>query len=383
MMVEDTDGPGSLRGLSAFAQGGASRLYLRPLGLGDHAFGPGSRPLAGGPLRFDRAEVILRRGDDARRAVAALTEIESWSLSHGLADAFEMRHAALCAPRILPGREPDSRDPAPLVMGIINVTPDSFSDGGDFYDAGLAIDHGLGLIEQGAEILDVGGESTRPGAEPVTPEEEVKRVLPVVEALAAAGATVSIDTRHADVMRAALAAGAAIINDVTALTDDPDSMSVVAESGAPVILMHMKGEPRSMQAAPDYADAPLDVYDYLAGRIEACVAAGIARHQITVDPGIGFGKTVDHNAEILRHTALFHGLGCPILIGVSRKSFIGVLSRGEPAKDRLGGSLAAGLVALSQGAQMLRMHDIAQTHQAVKVWRAVTANRLENDVIEA
>jgi len=164
---------------------------------------------------------------------------------------------------------------------------------------------------------------------------------------------------------------------------DPDSVAVAVETGAPVILMHMQGEPRTMQAAPDYADAPLDVYDHLARRIEACVAAGVARDRITVDPGIGFGKTVDHNAEILRHTALFHGLGCPLLIGVSRKSFIGVLSRGEPAKDRLGGSLAAGLVALSQGAQMLRMHDVAQTRQAVKVWRTVTANRLENDVIDA
>ncbi len=381
-MVDEPDGPGSLRGLSAFAEVGPARLYLRPLGLGDDSFGPDSRLLAGGPLRFDRAEVILRREDRSERAVATLPEIGSWCRSHDLAPAFEERLAAVCAPRTLPGREPQSRDPAPLVMGIINVTPDSFSDGGDFYDAGLAIEHGLGLIDQGAEILDVGGESTRPGAEPVSPEEQIRRVIPVVEALTAAGATVSIDTRHAAVMRAALDVGATIINDVTALTGDPDSLAVVVESRAPVVLMHMKGEPHSMQAAPGYADAPLDVYDYLAQRVEACVAAGISRDRITVDPGIGFGKTVDHNAEILRHTALFHGLGCPILIGVSRKSFIGVLSRGEPAKERLGGSLAAGLVALSQGAQMLRMHDIAQTRQAVKVWRAVTANRLENDAID-
>ncbi len=382
-MVDDTDGPGSLRGLSAFAQAGAARLYLRPLGLGDDAFGSTSRLLAGGPLRFDRAELILRRDDGTVRAAAGLPELDAWCRSNGLAGQFDERLAAVCAPRVLPGRDPASPDPAPSVMGIINVTPDSFSDGGDFYDASLAIDHGLGLMEQGAEILDIGGESTRPGADPVTVEEELQRVLPVVEALAAAGATVSIDTRHAAVMRAALDAGARIINDVTALTGDPDSMAAVAESGAPVILMHMQGEPRTMQAAPDYQDAPLDVYDHLAGRIEACVAAGIARDRITVDPGIGFGKTVDHNAEILRHTALFHGLGCPLLIGVSRKSFIGVLSAGEPAKERLAGSLAAGLVALSQGAQMLRMHDVAQTRQAVKVWRNVTANRLEKDVIEA
>ncbi len=382
-MVDEPDGPGSLRGLSAFAQAGPARLYLRPLGLGDDLVDSARRLLAGGPLSFDRAELILRRGDDTARAAAALPDIDSWCGANGLAEAFEERLAALCADRTLPGHDPASRDSAPCVMGIINVTPDSFSDGGDFYDASLAIEHGRALIEQGADILDVGGESTRPGADPVSPEEEMRRVLPVIETLAAEGAVVSIDTRHAAVMRAALAAGASIINDVTALTGDPDSLSVAVESQAPVILMHMQGEPRTMQAAPDYVDAPLDVYDHLALRIEACVAAGIARDRITVDPGIGFGKTVDHNAEILRHTALFHGLGCPLLIGVSRKSFIGVLSRGEPAKERLGGSLAAGLVALSQGAQMLRMHDIAQTRQAVRVWRAVTANRLENDVIEA
>ena len=382
-MVDEPDGPGSLRGLSAFAQGGPARLYLRPLGLGDDAFGADCRLLAGGPLQFDRAELILRRRDDTARAAAALPELEAWSRSNGFAEAYGERLAALCADRILPGRDSERRDPAPSVMGIINVTPDSFSDGGDFFDESLAIDHGLALMAQGAEILDVGGESTRPGADPVTAEEEMGRVLPVVEALARAGAVVSIDTRHAAVMRAALSAGASIINDVTALTGDPESLAVAVESGAPVILMHMKGEPRTMQAAPDYRDAPLDVYDYLDGRIAACIAAGIPRERITVDPGIGFGKTVDHNAEILRHTALFHGLGCPLLIGVSRKSFIGVLSQGEPAKERLAGSLAAGLVALSQGAQMLRMHDIPQTRQAVSVWRAVTANRLEKDVIEA
>ncbi len=381
-MVDDTDGPGSLRGLSAWGRRGSARLYLRPLGLGDDVFAPAGELLAGGPLQFDRAELILRRGDDCVRAAAMLADIAAWCRTSGFAKQYDERLAAIGAQRALPGRDPAAHDPAPSVMGIINVTPDSFSDGGDYLEAGRAIEHGLAMREQGADILDVGGESTRPGAEPVGPEAEMARVLPVVEGLAAAGATVSIDTRHAAVMRAALAAGAAIINDVTALTGDPGSLAVAVESRAPVILMHMKGEPRTMQAAPDYVNVALDVYDYLAGRIEICVAAGVDRSRITVDPGIGFGKSVAHNADILRNTALFHGLGCPILIGVSRKSFIGVLSRGEPAKERLGGSLAAGLVALSQGAQMLRMHDIAETRQAVEVWHAVTAHRLENDAID-
>lgn len=380
-MVDDTEGPGTLRGLSAWAGRGPARLYLRPLGLSDGIWGPDARPLAGGKLRFDRAELILRRPDGAMRAAAQLADIAEWCRSSGHADAYEACLSAICARRTVPGRTPAADDPAPVIMGIINVTPDSFSDGGDFFDARRAIDHGLGMLEQGADILDVGGESTRPGADPVSPDEEIGRVLPVVEALAAAGATVSIDTRHASVMRAALAAGAGIINDVTALSGDPGSLAAAAESDAPVVLMHMRGEPRTMQVAPDYDDAPLDVCDHLARRIETCVAAGIVRERITVDPGIGFGKTVDHNAGILRNLAVFHGLGCPLLVGASRKSFIGALSRGEPAKDRLAGSLAAGLSALSQGAQMLRVHDVAETRQAVAVWRAATSHRLENDVI--
>ncbi len=368
-MVDDIEGPGSLRGLSTWALRGSARLYLRPLGLGSWT---GGGLLAGGPLRFDRAEIILRRQDGCMRAVASMADITDWCRANGYADACDESLTAISARRMVPGRDPASDDRSPMIMGIINVTPDSFSDGGDFFDFRRAIDHGLAMLELGADILDVGGESTRPGAEPVSPDAEIGRVLPVVEALAAVGATVSIDTRHSAVMRAAVAAGAAIINDVTALTGDPGSLAAAAESEAPVILMHMRGEPQTMQAAPDYDDAALDVYDYLAGRIDACLAAGIVRDRITVDPGIGFGKTVDHNADILRHVALFHGLGCPLLIGVSRKSFIGKLSRNEPAKDRLGGSLAAGLAAVSQGAQMLRVHDVAETRQALAVWGAVT-----------
>ena len=260
----------------------------------------------------------------------------------------------------------------PRVMGVINVTPDSFSDGGDFADAGTAIAAGHAMCAAGADILDVGGESTRPGSDPVTPDAERARVLPVIEALAAAGATVSIDSRRAAVMRAALAAGAAVVNDVSALSADPDSPAVVAAAGAPVVLMHMLGEPKTMQRDPVYVDAPLDVYDTLEARIAACEAAGIPRQRIAVDPGIGFGKTLDHNLAILRDIGIFHGLGCALLLGVSRKSFITLIAGEAAPKERLPGSLAAALAGLDRGVQIVRVHDVAETVQALAVWRAIT-----------
>ena len=217
----------------------------------------------------------------------------------------------------------------PCLMGIINVTPDSFSDGGRHLDPGAAIAHGLALREAGAEILDVGGELTRPGASPVSPDEEARRVLPVVRGLAERGIVVSIDSRHAAVMAAAVESGASILNDVTALTGDPQSLRIAAGTGAAIVLMHMQGEPQSMQSAPAYAFAPLDVYDFLADRLAACQAAGIAADRLCVDPGIGFGKTVDHNLQILAHLGLLQGLGVPVLLGVSRKRFIATLSQGE------------------------------------------------------
>ncbi|MEE8271346.1 MAG: dihydropteroate synthase [Alphaproteobacteria bacterium] len=311
----------------------------------------------------------MRRAGEVARAIATIDEIQAWAAAAGLTAAVDARLDALGRAR--PPLTPATDDRDPQIMGVVNVTPDSFSDGGDFLDPDRAIAHGLALKAAGADILDVGGESTRPGAAPVGRDEELRRVLPVVAALAEAGAVVSIDSRHAVVMRAALSAGAAILNDVTALDGDPDSLGVAADSGVPVVLMHMRGDPRTMQAAPRYDDAPLDVYDFLAGRLVACAAAGIDPARIVVDPGIGFGKTVDHNVAILRHAALFHGLGCRVLVGVSRKSFIARLSGGEPAKQRLGGSLAAGLAALDRGAQILRAHDVAQTRQAVAVWRAL------------
>lgn len=259
-------------------------------------------------------------------------------------------------------------------MGILNVTADSFSDGGQFLDRDAAIARGLELQRIGVDIVDVGGESTRPGAQPVSLEEERARVLPVVKALAKAGAIVSVDTRHPAIMREAVAAGAAIINDVTALEGDPHSLATAAECGVPVILMHMQGEPQTMQVNPRYDSAALDIYDYLTRRLEACATAGIDPSRVVVDPGIGFGKTLAHNLQLFEQLALFQGLGCAVLLGASRKSFISKLHPGATApKQRLAGSLAAALFGLQRGVQILRVHDVAETSQAVAVWQAASA----------
>lgn len=260
----------------------------------------------------------------------------------------------------------------PRLMGIVNVTPDSFSDGGAFASAGAAVDHALRLEGEGADILDVGGESTRPGAQPVTVEEELGRVIPVIEGLAGrTKALISIDTRKAEVMRRALAAGAHIINDVAALAYEPECLEVAAASSAPVVLMHAQGDPRTMQAAPHYDDCLLDVYDWLEARIAACEAAGIARARLIIDPGIGFGKTLAHNLELLAGLTLLHGLGVPVLLGASRKSSIGMLSGVKDAHERVAGSIAAALHGVSQGVQILRVHDVAETRQALNVWEAM------------
>jgi dihydropteroate synthase len=259
----------------------------------------------------------------------------------------------------------------PHLMGIVNVTPDSFSDGGDAYRAEAAIARGLSLAEEGADIIDVGGESTRPGAAPVAPQEEIGRILPVVRALARQGLKVSIDTRHAVVMRAALDAGAAIINDVTGLSGDPDSLAIAAASKAPVVLMHMRGQPRTMQEEARYAHLLLDVHDELAARVAACLDAGILAENICIDPGIGFAKTQAQNAPLIAHLALLHSMGLPILAGVSRKGFIGLLSGVTDPKARMPGSIAAGLACLDKGVQILRVHDVAATAQAVAVWRGL------------
>lgn len=253
-------------------------------------------------------------------------------------------------------------------MGIVNVTPDSFSDGGRGGDPVAAAE---AMAAAGASIVDLGGESTRPRAAEVSEAEELARVAPVLARLSDAGLTLSIDTRKAAVMAAALDAGAAMVNDVSALTHDPAALALVAARGCPVVLMHAQGSPPTMQDAPHYDDVLCDVFDWLDARIAACVAAGIDRSRIVADPGIGFGKTLDHNLALLRGVALFHGLGVPVLLGASRKKLIGTLSSDAPVAERLGGSLALALHGLSRGVQIVRVHDVAATVQAARVWSAV------------
>lgn len=267
--------------------------------------------------------------------------------------------------------EPDLNGDAPILMGIVNVTPDSFSDGGLYLDTKKAIEHGLRLVEEGAHILDIGGESTRPGAAPVSVAEEQARILPVIHGLKQSGAFISVDTRHAATMRAALNAGVGMINDVTALTHDPDSLGLVASSGVLVCLMHMKGQPQTMQAAPFYDDIFQDVFDYLQGRIEACLSAGMARNRIVVDPGIGFGKNLEHNLTLLNRLADFRSLNVPLLLGASRKRFIEMILSDASADRRLPGSLAAVLAAYQQGVRAFRVHDVAETVQALAVFRKI------------
>lgn len=256
-------------------------------------------------------------------------------------------------------------------MGIVNVTPDSFFDGGRHADHERGIAHGRRLLAEGADILDIGGESTRPGSAPTSPEDERARVLPVIEALIGDGAVVSIDSRRASVMRAAVQAGARIVNDVTALTHDPEALDVVAATQSSVVLMHMQGEPATMQKAPHYDDAPAEVAAYLSARVAACRAAGIPGECIAVDPGIGFGKTFTHNLQILAKLEHLRRLGVAVVVGVSRKGFIGGLSRKEPADERLPGSLAAALSAVHHGAHIVRVHDVAATAQALTIWQAI------------
>ncbi|MFO0028866.1 MAG: dihydropteroate synthase [Pseudomonadota bacterium] len=261
----------------------------------------------------------------------------------------------------------------PSIMGVVNVTPDSFSDGGSFDSAQAAVDHALRLVEQGADLLDVGGESTRPGAGPVDESEELRRVLPVVEALAArAGVPVSIDTAKPSVMRAALAAGASMVNDVLALRAD-GALDAVAEAGAAAVLMHMRGEPRTMQQDPHYDDVVADVHRFLADRILACQFAGIDRARLIVDPGFGFGKTLAHNLDLLRGMDRFATLGVPVLAGLSRKAMIGAITGRDTPRERLHGSVAAALLAVQKGAAIVRVHDVAATRDALAVWQAVAS----------
>ncbi len=309
-------------------------------------------------------EVLIRDAKAVFSIHASTAEIDSWSNSVGIGSYTDRIFENFSNPVKTFAGLPLNK---PLIMGIVNATPDSFSNGGRFDTA----DTGMQMLYDGADLIDVGGESTRPGARCVDAEEEAGRVLPVVEELLHNGAVVSVDTRKSFVVAGAIQAGAQIINDVSAFTFDGDGLEYVSQTPqTAVILMHSQGTPEHMQDAPSYdGPASLEVFDYLSDRITACEKAGVFRNRICIDPGIGFGKTLSDNCEILSRLGMLKGLGCPLLLGVSRKSFIAAASRNEPSDFRLSGTISAEITALDKGADILRVHDVAETLQAVSVWR--------------
>ena len=330
-------------------------------------------PVIGGAAQM--VTVALRQLDQVLYfADHSAEDIEAWAET--LPDRKESVLAQLEFIRSYKSVEGLKGQSGPLIMGIVNVTPDSFSDGGDYLEAEKAAAHARSLINEGAHILDFGGESTRPGADAVSVEDEIKRVVPVIEKCRKLSPNLSIDTRKSAVMSAAINAGATLINDVTALEYDADSLKVAAKSGLPVCLMHSSADPKVMQDNPVYDHVLFDVIDYLRGRMTLCLEAGIARKNIILDPGIGFGKTLAHNLTLLKGLRFFHALGCPVLLGVSRKSFIGKLDGATDAKDRVAGSLAAMIAGLDAGVQIFRVHDVAATRQAIAIWRAIDDTEL-------
>jgi dihydropteroate synthase len=348
----------------------ASRTLIRPTGFIDAPFGHDGKiaRLAGGLNFFASVELI--HVDGHRRVSTELVSVEG--LESRLDDDLAPQWAALTGARhALELGERTVRLDQPQVMAILNVTPDSFSDGGQFEETETAIEGGVRMASQGAAILDVGGESTRPGAQQVWAQDEIERVRLVIQRLAAGGSAVSVDTRKSEVMSAALHAGAHMVNDVSALTFDPRSAEVIVAAGVPIILMHHLGPPETMQQDPRYDDVLVEVYLWLEKRIAAAEAAGIDRSKILVDPGFGFGKTVAHNLELMNGLGIFHSLGCPVVVGASRKRTIGALSNEAGAGERLGGSIAFALKAAEQGVQIVRAHDIPETVQALRIWRGL------------
>ncbi|MFT7592894.1 MAG: dihydropteroate synthase [Paracoccaceae bacterium] len=328
--------------------------YYRPLIRHGEARPDGAHPLAGTDMWFSKLEVLGRDHPPTLMLAADLPEAVL---------------AQLTAPRgAIAGLDMGQ----PQLMGILNVTPDSFSDGGQHNAPDAARAAALAMVASGAAMIDIGGESTRPGAAFVPEDLEIARTAPVIAALRRdSDVPISIDTRKAPVAQAALSAGASLVNDVSGFTFDAALAPLCADHGAPVCVMHAQGDPATMHNDPVYDNVLLDVYDYLAGRVAALETAGIDRSRIIVDPGIGFGKTQAHNLTLLRNISLFHGLGCVVLLGASRKRFIGTIG-GQPQADaRAPGSIAVGLAALTQGVQLLRVHDVAETAQALRLWRAV------------
>ncbi|MDJ0277990.1 dihydropteroate synthase [Sphingomonas sp. 2R-10] len=350
-------------------------MYLRPVRFVDTPVGlpDGSvARLAGGMLWFAGYEVRDRAG---LRITVPVAGFDDWvaGLPAAQAERAHLLHRRITAPRPpLTLGERVLRFDQPQVMGILNVTPDSFSDGGAHVgDPAGAAAAGVAMAAAGAALIDLGGESTRPGAATVWEGDEIARIVPVAGRLAAAGVAVSVDTRKAVVMEAALAAGARIVNDVAALSYDPRALAVVAAAGCPVVLMHSPAATQGPHGGDGYADPLLDVFDWLEARVEAVVAGGVDRARIVVDPGIGFGKALADNLALVNGLALFHGLGCPVLLGASRKRIIGALSNEAPADQRLGGSVALTMAGIERGAQLVRVHDVAETVQAIRVWRGL------------
>ena len=338
-------------------------VLLRPRELGPLAHSVLPRlPLAGGPVGFACADKVVPGSSTPGTHTLPALRLEANPDRYGRAlRALTSPRPAFAGIRLNQVR----------IMGVVNVTPDSFFDGGRYFSQQHAIAHGLDLLAAGADIIDIGGESTRPGANPVTPSEEIRRIVPVIEALHRADATISVDTRNPETMAAASAAGATILNDVSALSSSPESAQMAAHFGMAVVLVHMQGNPRSMQRRPRYVHAPCDVFAFLASAIRRATDAGIPCSQIVVDPGLGFGKNVSHNLELLAWLPMFHCLGCGILVGASRKSLIGHLDPGSLADRRLAGSLTIAVLAAGQGANIVRVHDVAETRQALRVWETM------------
>lgn len=356
------------------------KFYLQPLGLLRGCIDSSRyfKKLNAGNIHFSVLKVIEREGDQIKNELVPVSNIDNY-----LATKNNVVRASITAilknlttecPSITLENGKTFDWNKPIIQGVLNVTPDSFSDGGSFDNYDAAIKQAQRMINDGADIIDIGGESTRPGAVSVSIEQELSRVIPVIEKLSSTTTSISIDSRNARVMSEAITAGAHIVNDVSALSHDPKSLELVQKTKIPVILMHAQGTPETMQENPSYNCAILDIYDYLEDRIAFCEDAGISRNQIIVDPGIGFGKTLIHNMEILANLSIFHGLGVPILVGASRKRFIGEISGEENPKERTPGSISAAISAIEQGVQIVRVHDVKETKQAKLVNEAIHRN---------
>ena len=352
------------------------KIYVQPLGLVrgpihcDRVF----KNLTGGNIYFAAVRIISRTKQGLEEKIVSIVDLDNFfkKKSTTVAEKIKTILNNIESPRgaLMLNNGSVIGWKKPVIQGVLNVTPDSFSDGGQYSDIELARPHAHEMISAGADIIDIGGETTKPGAQSVSIKSEKDRVLPVIKNLATLNFPLSIDSRNAEVMNDAIQNGAHIINDVSALGHDLKSIGVVKKEDVPIILMHAQGTPEIMQNNPQYSHILLDIYDYLESRIKMCIDAGIDKKKIIADPGIGFGKTVDHNLEILNGLSIFHGLGVPLLVGTSRKSFIGKITGEKVAENRVSGSIAAMLLCLEQGVQIVRVHDVEQATQAISVWNA-------------